>query len=70
MDLVELERSIIKKYRKEIWACFVKAVKEYNMIKSKWNGDYLVTYYSNETENVEYWENMELSIPSQIIFKY
>lgn len=33
MDLVELERSIIKKYRKEIWACFVKAVKEYNMIK-------------------------------------
>mgnify|MGYP000038952283 CR=1 FL=1 len=25
----EIERSIIKKYRKEIWGRFVKAVKEY-----------------------------------------
>lgn len=29
----EIERSIIKKYRKEIWAKFVKAVKEYELIK-------------------------------------
>ena len=29
----EVERSIIKKYRKEIWAKFVKAVKEYELIK-------------------------------------
>ncbi|MDD3452963.1 MAG: ATP-binding protein [Bacilli bacterium] len=28
----EIERSIIKKYRKEIWSKFVKAVKEYKMI--------------------------------------
>ena len=28
----EVERSIIKKYRKEIWARFVKAVKEYKMV--------------------------------------
>ena len=28
----EIERSIIKKYRKEIWAKFVKAVKDYNLI--------------------------------------
>ena len=29
----EIERSIIKKYRKEIWSKFVKAIKEYGLIK-------------------------------------
>lgn len=29
----EVEKSIIKKYRKEIWRKFVKAIKEYEMIK-------------------------------------
>ena len=29
----EIEKSIIKKYRKEIWSKFVKAVKEYELIK-------------------------------------
>jgi len=29
----EIERSIIKKFRKEIWTPFVKAVKEYELIK-------------------------------------
>jgi len=29
----EIERSIIKKYRKEIWAKFVKAIKDFDMIK-------------------------------------
>ena len=29
----EVERSIIKKYRKSIWSRFVKAVKEYQLIK-------------------------------------
>jgi len=29
----EIERSIIKKYRKDIWSKFVKAVKEYELIK-------------------------------------
>ncbi len=28
----EIERSIIKKYRKEIWSRFIKAVKEYELI--------------------------------------
>ena len=28
----EIERSIIKKYRKEIWARFVKAIKEYKLV--------------------------------------
>ena len=31
-DLINIERSIIKKYRKEIWRMFVKAVKDYKMI--------------------------------------
>ena len=29
----EIERSIIKTYRKEIWAKFVKGIQEFNMIK-------------------------------------
>ncbi len=29
---VEVERSIIKKYRKEVWSKFVKAIKEYELI--------------------------------------
>ena len=28
----EIERSIIKKYRKEIWSRFVKAVSDYELI--------------------------------------
>lgn len=31
----EIERSIIKKYRKEIWSRFVKAVQEYELIKEE-----------------------------------
>lgn len=33
MDLKEIEKSIIKKYRKDIWAKFVKAINEYDMLK-------------------------------------
>ena len=29
----EIERSIIKKYRKEIWSKFVRAVQDYNLIE-------------------------------------
>lgn len=29
----EIEKSIIKKYRKEIWSKFVKAIKEYKLIE-------------------------------------
>ncbi len=31
-DYKEIEKSIIKKYRKEIWARFIKAIKEYELI--------------------------------------
>lgn len=30
---LEIERSIIKKYRKEIWSKFIKAIKEYKLIE-------------------------------------
>ena len=33
----EIERSIIKKYRKEIWSKFVKAIQEYELIKENDN---------------------------------
>ena len=29
----EIEKSIIKKYRKEIWSKFIKAIKNYDLIK-------------------------------------
>ena len=29
----EIERSIIKKYRKDIWAKFIKSVQEYELIQ-------------------------------------
>lgn len=32
MDIVEIERSIIKKYRKKLWSNFVKAIKEFKLI--------------------------------------
>lgn len=35
MDYKEIERSIIKRYRKEIWSKFVKAVKDYKLINEK-----------------------------------
>ena len=33
MELKEIERSIIKKYRKKIFSQFIKAVKEFNLIE-------------------------------------
>ena len=32
-DLITIEKSIIKKYRKEIYARFVRAVKNFNLIE-------------------------------------
>ena len=37
MDYLEIERSIITKYRKSIWSKFVKAVAEYELIKENDN---------------------------------
>ncbi len=33
----EIERSIIKKYRREIWSKFIKSIKEYNLIEENDN---------------------------------
>lgn len=33
LDVIEVERSIIKKHRKSIWTKFVKAIKDYNLIE-------------------------------------
>lgn len=32
IELKEIERNIIKKYRKDIWSKFIKAIEEYNLI--------------------------------------
>ena len=31
-DIREIEKSLIKKYRKEIWSPFIKAIKEFELI--------------------------------------
>ena len=33
MELKDIERSIIKKYRKTIFSPFIKAIKEFNLIE-------------------------------------
>ena len=33
--LEEIERSLVKKYRKHIWTKFVKAVKDYNLVEEE-----------------------------------
>lgn len=33
MELKDIEKSIIKKYRKDIWAKFIKAIKEFELIQ-------------------------------------
>ncbi len=38
----EVERSIIKTYRKEIWSKFIKAIKDYELIKE--NDKIMVLY--------------------------
>ena len=42
---VEIERSIIKRFRKEIWRPFVKALNEYDMIQE---GDILQSAFPAE----------------------
>lgn len=35
MNIKDIERSIIKKYRKDIWAKFVKAINEYELVQEE-----------------------------------
>lgn len=37
MNEVEIKKSIIKKFRKEIWSKFIKAIKDYDLIKENDN---------------------------------
>lgn len=37
MNELEIKRSIIKKYRKEIWSKFIKSIKDYNLINENDN---------------------------------
>ena len=33
MEYIDIEKSIIKKFRKELWSKFTKAVRDYELIK-------------------------------------
>lgn len=45
IPLKDIEKSIIKKYRKPIWNKFIKAIKEYNLVE---NGDKIAVAVSGE----------------------
>lgn len=53
----EIERSIIKKYRKPIWNCFVGAVQEYELIKE---GDSIAVCISGGKDSMILAKCMEL----------
>ncbi len=49
MPLKDIEKSIIKKYRKPIWNKFIKAIKEYNLVE---NGDKIAVAVSGGKDSI------------------
>lgn len=49
LPLMEIERSIIKKYRKNIWGNFIKAIKEFNLIE---DGDKIAVAISGGKDSI------------------
>lgn len=49
IPLKDIEKSIIKKYRKPIWNKFIKAIKEYNLVE---NGDKIAVAVSGGKDSI------------------
>lgn len=67
---IEIERSIIKKYRKTIWSNFIGAVKEYELIKS---GDKIAVCISGGKDSMLLAKCMQLlqrhsEVPFELVF--
>ena len=49
--LEEIERSLVKKYRKPIWSKFIKAIKEYKLVEE---GDRIAVAISGGKDSASY----------------
>lgn len=52
---------------KEFWDLLEELRTKGESISGKWSGDYFVTRYKMNGTIFEYWENMDLGIPSEIV---
>ena len=70
MECIDIERSIIKKYRKCLWGRFVRAINDYEMISegdwgSEWNHWKRPNFSLDGTYEGKWYEDIKLKIDQE-----